>query len=267
MNNAEILCARGYPSESPTIDGNITETFWGTAIANSMGGPASGFGDNRLNAIHVVRRNEFVHIAIAGKLDSDGDNKILIFFDTEDAGFNNLSNWTNRGGADFFSVRNLSDGIQFDNGFNPDRILIIGTDGISATAERFFDFYNMVTNDPKEYLGSTVTEPSNFAYQPNNDPTDYSKGFEIRIPYDLFGTNAQHKLFVMLVNSPSEFNGTFLSNQFITPANSTEGNYGPDAVDFNSATPNPIDYRILANPFAIKCVEVNPKPATTEISH
>ena len=268
LNDAQTLCVRGYPTESPTIDGSISESFWGTALANSVGGPASGFGDNRLNSIHVVRRNDFVHIAISGRLDMAGDNKILIFFDTEDAGFNSLNNWTSRNGVGFFSARNLNSGIQFDAGFNPDRMLIIGVDGNDVNSnERFFDFYNMVTDAPKQFLGSNVTEPLNFAYQQNADATDYSKGFEIRLPYNLFGTNAQHKLFVMLVNSPTEFQGTFLSNQFLSPAAGTDGNYGDGAVNFDSATPNPIPYTILSNPYAERCVEVNPKPVTSQITH
>uniref|UniRef100_UPI00404B5C41 hypothetical protein n=1 Tax=Flavobacterium sp. TaxID=239 RepID=UPI00404B5C41 len=268
LTDSQTLCARGYPTESPIIDGNISETFWGTALANSSGGPSSGFGDNRLNSIHVVRRNGFVHIAISGRLDMAGDNKILIFFDTEDAGFNSLSAWTNRDGVGFFSAENLNSGIQFDAGFNPDRMLIIGVDGNNINSnERFLDFYNMVTNAPREFLGSNLSQPLNFAYQQNNNATDYTKGFEIRLPFNLFGTNAQHKLFVMLVNSPTEFDGTLLSNQFLSPASGSDGNYGSGNVNFNSATPNPINYRILANPYAEKCLEVNPKPITTQITH
>ena len=268
LNDSQTVCVRGYPTESPTIDGNITESFWGTALANSAGGPVSGFGENRLNSIHVVRRNEFVHIAISGRLDMTGDNKILIFFDTEDAGFNSLSTWTARDGVGFFSARNLNGGIQFDSGFKPDRMLIIGVDGNNVNSnERFFDFYNMVTDAPRQFLGSNLSAPLNFAYQQNANATDYTKGFEIRLPYGLFGTNAQHKLFVMLVNSPTEFVPTFLSNQFLSPASGAEGNYGSGDVNFDSATPNPIPYTILANPYAEKCVEVNPKPITSQITH
>jgi hypothetical protein len=71
----------------------------------------------------------------------------------------------------------------------------------------------------------------------------------------------------MLVNSPTEFVPTFLSNQFLSPAAETEGNYGSGDVNFDSATPNPIPYTILANPYAEKCVEVNPKPITSQITH
>jgi hypothetical protein len=67
--------------------------------------------------------------------------------------------------------------------------------------------------------------------------------------------------FAMMINDPNPGVQTFISNQFLTRANSSETNYGNGFVDFGQAAPNPINYLLSADCFQETCVTVQPSSA------
>ena len=248
LSTGNILCVRGYPLTDLVMNGNITEAFWGNAISNSGSGPVSSFGSNRLNAIYARNGFGYLNLAVAGSLPND--NKILVFLDTKTGGYNNLSGWTNRSNAPNNGVKNLNGGIQFDSGFEPDYIVSIGVDG---GGNNFLDLYDMA-NNINTYIGNSTSNSNLISYLSNTNATDYTKGYELRIPVSLLGAlSTPTKLFGMLTNNPNSSSNTFLSNQFLSPAGSAEGNFGDGAVNFNTATPNPIFYTPVSDCFTEIC--------------
>ncbi len=237
---SDQVCVRGYAATNLiTMDGALNEAFWSPALVNSAGGATSGTG-NRINALYVKNAHGFLNIGIAGRLVAGEDRKILLFVDSKNGGHNSLSTWTNRSGVSQNNgLKNLNGGMQFDPGFTADYAISIGT---NSSGESFLDFYDMVTNT-NNYLGSTITQPTRIAYQANTNATDYTKGYEIRIPINLFGTiTSPMKFFAMLTNNPTDISATTLSNQFLSPASNGQGDYGDGPVNFGNAAPNPVSY-------------------------
>ena len=248
------VCVRGYAATNLiTMDGAFNEAFWSPALVNSAGGATSA--QNRINALYVKNAHGFLNIGIAGRLVYGEDRKILLFVDSKTGvGYNNLSSWSPRDQAPNNGMKNLKGdvgaAIQFDPGFNPDFIISIGT---NSSGVSFLDFYNMVANT-NNYLGSTITQPTRIAYQANINATDYTKGYEIRIPINLFGTiNSPMKFFTMLTNNPTDNSATTLSNQFLSAASSGEVDYGDGPVNFGNAAPNPVSYVLESDCYTDTC--------------
>jgi hypothetical protein len=248
------VCVRGYAATNLiTMDGLFTEPFWSPALVNSAGGAASGT-QNRINALYVKNAFGYLNVGIAGKLVYGEDRKILLFVDSKTGGYNDLLNWSTRTNSPNNGMKNLkgdiSGSIQFDPGFSPDFIISIGT---NSAGESFLDFYDMVSNS-NNYLGSTITQPTRIAYQANLNATDYSRGYEIKIPSNLFGTiNSPIKFFAMLTNNPPDNDATTLSNQFLSPASNGEGDYGNGAVNYGNAVPNPVSYVLESDCYTEVC--------------
>jgi hypothetical protein len=232
------------------MDGAFNEAFWSPALVNSAGGAASGTG-NRINALYVKNAHGFLNIGIAGRLVAGEDRKILLFVDSKNGGHNSLSTWTNRSGVTQNNgLKNLNGGMQFDPGFTADYAITIGVNG---AGEGFLDLYDMI-NDNNNYIGSTITQPSRIAYQANTNAADYTKGYEIRIPINLFGTiTSPMKFFAMLTNNPSNNSATTLFNQFLSAASSGEGDYGDGPVNFGNAAPNPVSYVLESDCYTDVC--------------
>jgi hypothetical protein len=252
LNAADQICVRGYNALPFTIDGNLNDPYWGAALANSNGGPSSsGFGTNRLDALYLRNGLGYLFGGIAGSLENNSGNKVMLFIDCNAGGYNNLSSWIYRSNAPYYSMKNLNGGIQFDNGFSPDYIMGINI----ANDVLYFDLYNMQTN-ANTFLGASNTGTL-YAYQSNTGTGDYSKGFEFSIPMNLLGTpSGSMKVMAMLVNDPGVNNATFLSNQFLGRANNGEGNYGDGAVNFGIAAPNPVDYAVMQDCYSEQCMTV-----------
>jgi hypothetical protein len=255
------VCVRGYAANNLIkMDGVFDELFWNPPLVNSAGGATSN-SENRINALYVKNAQGFLNLGIAGKLVFGEDRKILVFVDSKQNGYNDLSNWNSRSRAPHNGMKNLkgdvSGAIQFDSGFDPDFIISIGTDG---SGESFLDFYDMQTNT-NNYLGKTSTQPSIISYQANMNATDYSKGYEIRIPINLFGTiTSPMKFFAMLTNNPTDNSATTLSNQFLSRANAGENDYGSGSVNFGIAAPNPVSYLLESDCYNEECKTVLAKP-------
>ena len=252
LSGGDQVCVRGYNALPFTIDGDLSDSYWGAALANSNGGPAaSGFGANRLDALYLRNGMGYLFGGIAGSLENSSGNKVLLFIDCNSGGFNALSSWTSRSNSPYYSIQNLNGGIQFDNGFEPDYIMGINI----ASNVLYFDLYNMQTNT-NTYLGASNTGTM-YAYQSNTATGDFTKGFEFSIPMNLLGTpSGSLKVMAMLVNDPGAGNATFLSNQFLSRANNGEGNYGSGAVNFNAASPNPVNYSVIQDCYTEQCMSV-----------
>lgn len=261
LANGDEVCVISYPTPPFTFDGNIIEPEWGAPLAKSNVSLASGFGpNNNLDALYLKNDGAYVYGAVAGQTENGSNNRILLFIDSKAGGYNALAGWTNRSNSPYVSVENLNGGIVFDAGFEPDYILCMNQAGGIA----YFDLYDMAANS-NNYLGSDVGSGSIsstlMGYIPNGGSFNNNLGFEFAIPRAALGNpGASLKVFAMLVNDPGLGNSaaTFLSNQFLTPANNGESNYGDGAVFFNAAAPNPITYNLSAVCSTETCITVTP---------
>lgn len=214
----------GIPSV--TLDGIMSESDWGSALATSSGGPSPGFGaDHVINALYSYGDATHLYFGIAGNVQSG--NRILLFIDSRSGGYNNGS----------FGRTNAPQGIDdwnndstFDNGFNPDYCAVIGTNG---SGTYFLDLFRLEATGVNTYLGANGS--ADFGVTVSN--TDNTRGFEFRILKTAlnYTANQELQLFACYISD-----GGSLSNQFLTRANNGEGNYGGGAVNFGAAAPNPV---------------------------
>jgi hypothetical protein len=260
------ICVRSYPTLPIVFDGSIIEDEWAAQLARSAGGAASGFGPNYLDALYLQNTGGYLYGAIAGQTENNSNNRILLFIDCASGGYNNLGAWSPRTNAPYVSVENLNGLITFDPGFNPDFIVCMN----QASGIAYFDLYDM-QNDINYYLGSDITAGliSNnlLGYQANGGPANYNQGFEFAIPMSLLGDpSGTIQTFCMLVNDPGLGNpaATYVSNQFLTPANVGESNYADGFIDFGAAAPDPISYALSADCFSENCITVS--PSTTPLT-
>lgn len=264
LSAGDQVCVRSTPAVPFVMNGNINEPEWGTALATSLSGPTlSGFGiDNNIDALYMKNMGGRLYCALAGDehdgFDQANNNWILLFIDSKAGGFNSLASWTNRSNVP--SSTNgllnlaLSQNIIFDAGFNADFILTMN----QANGEAYFDLYDL-TADVNNYLGSNVSNPTQFGFIGNAGTGDFTKGFEFNIPLSMLGSPVSSmKCFAMMVNDPNAGVQTFLSNQFLTPAGSSQGNFGNGAIDFNNEPPSPVTYMLSADCFEETCVTVLP---------
>ncbi|MBK7172933.1 MAG: immunoglobulin domain-containing protein [Bacteroidales bacterium] len=235
LTSTDQVCVRSY---SPFIfDGSLTESAWGSPLATSAGGPnPSGFGaGNNLDALYIQSTQSYLFGGIAGSINST--NRVLLFIDCQLGGYNDLSTWVNRNGTPCHAMENLNYGTTFDAGFAPDYILGINT----AVGDTYFDLYNMQTNT-FTLLGTSNTSDL-FGFIANSSIGDYLNGFEFAISRSaLGGPIGTIKVFAMITDEPPTSGSptTFLSNQFLTRANSGESNYGDFPITFGSAAPDPV---------------------------
>jgi hypothetical protein len=208
-----------------------------------------------------------LYCAVAGDehdgFDQANNNWILLFIDSKPGGFNNLASWINRSNVppSTNGLLNLalSQNVIFDSGFNPDYILTMN----QANTEAYFDLYDMSAN-VNTYLGSNISNPSQFGFIGNAGTGDYTTGFEFNIPLSILGSPATSlSCFAMMVNDPNAGIQTFLSNQFLSSASAAQGNYGNGAIDFNAEPPSPINFILSADCFEETCVTVIPTVTPT----
>lgn len=140
---------------------------------SALQGIATNFGNNdfgqpgfcngsELNAVHITKRDGFVVIFLAGNLESNY-NKLDLFVDARDGGQNQLAhdnpdvdfNGLNRMGN---SNENATDGLKFDEGFEPDIWITVtcGDDGNGGfvTYGTFSELRTTASEGTGFYLGS-----------------------------------------------------------------------------------------------------------------
>lgn len=209
-----------------SLNGNIDEAVWGTPLATSSLGPnPPGFGaSHAINALYCYGDATHLYFAIAGNVQAG--NRILLFIDSANGGYNNGS--FGRSGAPA-GINNWNSGTTFDAGFEADYCAVIGTNGSGGY---FLDLFTLSPTGSNTFIGSAGSE-----FGINVDNTSLTRGFEFRIPKTSLNYTANKELLLFAAYTGES---GFLSNQFLTRANSGEGNYGNGGINFGSATPNPI---------------------------
>ena len=212
-------------------DGFINESVWSSPLATSAGGPAPGFGaGHEINAIYGGLSADSVYIAVAGNVQNN--NRILVFIDSKTGGYSNGNFGRNAAPQ---GVDDFNSGSNFDAGFLPDYCMVIGTD--VAQTNFFWDLYELsgtagVGGGPNNFLGDLSS--NRLHASPLN--SSQTRGFESGISKAELGMTGNS--FTMMAMYSSD--AGFLSNQFMTPAGSGDGNYTNGVVDFAQAAPNPI---------------------------
>lgn len=241
LSVAGLLLLAQLANGQITFDGNITESAWGTPVATQSGGPAPGFGaGHEINALYITNDNTNLNIALAGNVQNN--NRIMLFIDSTSGGYNTANFGRNGapGGASTFNSGNV-----FDSGFSPDYVLTIGTN--SAHDTFFFDLYTLSgsVNNASDGGPDTFLNAAGLSLGASPANGDNTRGFELQIPFTyikyVLGTNIS---FFAAYQS----DGGFLSNQFLTHADSNQGNFGSGAVNFNNEPPNPISMTLNAVP-------------------
>jgi hypothetical protein len=222
-----------------SFDGNITETGWSVPLGTSTGGAAPCFGaGHEINSLYATGFSNHIGFGIGGNVQNN--NRILLFIDSKTGGFNN-GNFGRTGAP--AGINNFNSGTTFDNNFLPDYCLIIGTD--ATRSDFYFDLYELGGTasgggGSNKYLGSANASATD-SIGVNAINGDATKGFEIAIrKTDLgYNTAGQSSLQLMAMYISD---GGFLANQFISYANAGEGCYTNNAIAFQTAAPNPVNF-------------------------
>ena len=250
----DTICVRSYAVPNITFDGNITESDWGLPIATSAGGPKSGFTSKpEINALYVKNNIKKLYVALAGNVHND--ERVVIFIDSKTGGYSDGNFGRNNAPYGLYDFNQAN---KFDNGFQPDYALTIGTNPAEDTS--FFDLFTLSGTagsggGPNYFIGNNLSNPKICGASPANGSN--TKGFEVAFPLDSIAYNSSFgaiKLMAMYMKN----DGT-ISNQFITRANVGEGDYGKVFVDFSKAAPDPVSYTFAPNCYSESCVTVNAK--------
>jgi hypothetical protein len=242
-----LLCSSTLSSQI-TFDGTINESQWGAAASTSTGGPTPGFGaGHEINALYVNGDANNIYFGVAGNVQNN--NRIVLFLDTKTGGYNN-GNYGRTGAPQ--GVLNFNSNITFDAGFEADYALVIGTN--AAMNNYFIDLFTLAGTaagggGSNTFLGSP--NGTTIGAAPAN--SSQTAGFEITVSKTALGYLSSFgaiKVFTMYMSD-----GGFLSNQFLTPAGSSDGNYGSGAVVFGSAAPNPVT--IAASALPVELVDID----------
>ncbi len=254
------ICVRSFAAP-PVIDGNLSDAAWTPVMTRTTGGPTSQSpftpADTRLDGLKMLNRNGRLYFGVAGN-EIDGttgleNNRILLLIDSKAGGFNNLDDWNNRVNTPpfTFGVKNLSDQIVFDAGFEPDYILSINRANLVGSTT-FYDLYDMQA-DANTFLGSGPS--TQFAYQESFTENDLTRGFEFFIPLSMLAPSSSTlKVFGMIVNDPGASASSLVANQFFSVANVGDNNYGTGAIFFNDAAPSPVAYQVSQDCFEQTCI-------------
>jgi Ig-like domain CHU_C associated/Lamin Tail Domain/HYR domain len=195
--------------------------------------------EHRLHAINITGVGDSIYMLVAGRVSND--NRIILFLDSKSGGYN-LANFGRNNAIG--GVNTFNSSTTFDTNFSPDYTLAIGTN--VGETDYFLNMYTLsgnvsdiTTGGPEVWWTSDNFPPASFGVSEatNNATTfEFDKGFELAFKKSDIGyTGGDLKIFGVYSND----NG-FLSNQFITPSNVGECQYGNGAVNFGLAAPNPI---------------------------
>ena len=233
-----------------TFDGTINESQWGAAASTSAGGPTPGFGaGHEINALYVNGDDTNINFGVAGNVQNG--NRIVLFLDTKTGGY--INGDFGRTGAPQ-GVDDFNSSTTFEAGFEADYALVIGTN--MGSSNYFVDLFTLAGTasgggGSSTFLGSP--NGTTIGAAPAN--SSQTAGFEIAVSKTALGYLSSFgaiKVFAMYMSD-----GAFLSNQFLTPAGSSDGNYGNGAVVFGSAAPNPVT--IAASSLPVELVDIDAK--------
>ena len=243
----------GPPPTSPpvgtvTVDGTLTDAPY-TLLATDGGRTGLGFGpDNQLNALyaHVDPATNRLDIGLAGILQRNDDtsnrNYAVIFFDTKAGGFS-TGNFGRTDGPDFGQgVSNFSDTNAFDDGFTADYALQIGCGASDCYVSLFTLAGTAAGGGGSTLFIGTTADPDVAVNLPTAAQDSRTQGFEISLTYSADGTGADLALDRNSVQMFAFITGAsgFFSDQFLSPTDAGDGNYGFDSVDFETKEADPV---------------------------
>ncbi|WP_269224517.1 gliding motility-associated C-terminal domain-containing protein [Flavobacterium sp. IMCC34518] len=242
LTNGQIVSVRSR--YAVTLDGNLTESAWGTGVLEDNVGGASLSGNaanGYINALKISSTEDKLVFGIAGK--ALNFRRIMVFLDTKPGGFN-VSNYGDENGSlpdvRAFNYFNNNPST-FDSYFAADYCIAIATD--TGETNYYADVIELKTgNSTKTYLGTAATGTPTAVMgvnKNNTGTTDNNLGFEVQVSKALVGyTGGDVKFFAFTMqdNSSSNYNVT---NSFLSPATRTT-DYGSGAVDYNLEAPNPV---------------------------
>ena len=177
--------------------------------------------NNTLAAIHTVEDGAELSVFVAGRVQGDPGNAILLFIDSKPGGVSFIPNNLITTGGEEFTINNLgssdSAGFAFESGFEPDYAVRIFGDGAGTNA--YVNRYNLQTG-VRSYVGETVNNalgaPSGFIsdirtswFDVPVDPATAVNGVEMSLSLGAlgvpFGSGQPVKLMAVLVNDGSSF--------------------------------------------------------------
>lgn len=235
LATAQIIC-----------DGSITESYWGTPLSTSAGGPIPCAGNNlRLNGFYAAANDSNILIGIAGIVQTG--HHILLFIDSKSGGRNNaLYDRTNAPAG----LVNLPSGTVFDSGFNADYCLVI-SNNVTTTAVSFhlFSLNEVVGSDfligTVAMGNTTVAAGCSIGMAPA--ATDFTRGYEISLPRILVQYNPtlqpNVKFMGMLITDDGALTNQFFSHADATAINCFGKGANGNGVQFqNEAAINPVEF-------------------------
>lgn len=233
-----LLCLAINGLSQVVFNGNITEPEWGAPLGSSIGGPSPCLGNGlRLNSLFASANDSQLLLGIGGNVQPG--NAILVFVDSKPGGYSTGNFGRDNAPA---GLSNFNSNIIFDDGFQADYCL-----SISANQDHSDYFFNLFALGGNSASGGGINTSLGSALNnagiigTNTADNDNTKGFEIALARDIVGFDAaaqtEVKMMAMIISDAGH-----LDNQFLSNAKSGEACYGNTAIDFRSASPNPIVY-------------------------
>ncbi|MCB1131585.1 MAG: hypothetical protein KDN05_10680 [Verrucomicrobiae bacterium] len=177
--------------------------------------------NNTLAAIHTVEDGAELSVFVAGRVQGDPGNAILLFIDSKPGGVSFIPNNLITTGGEEFTINNLGSsdtaGFTFESGFEPDFAVRVYCDNSGAVA--YVNRYNLQTG-VRSYVGETVNNglgaPSGFISDIRTtwldvpvDPATAVNGVEMSLSLGAlgvpFGSGQPVKLMAVLVNDGSNY--------------------------------------------------------------
>ena len=251
----------------PTVDGDLTDTEY-TLLDTNEGGAATGFGvptngrnGSVLTAAYAYADpdTQTLYLGFGGTVEANF-NKLLVFLDTRAGGYNNTDYGT---AGDNGSVSGFNAGGAFDDGFLADFVIDIRRGNASdanPVGEVFVDVVELAgtrSDDTDSITRSGFANDDDDATvsvafgqlpdQTNVNTTDV--GIELAIPYSTTTASDDQPL-VISQTSTALFaiitgqDGTFASNQTLSPLAPGTENLGTATVDFGTRAADPLSFMV-----------------------
>ena len=266
---AFALCATAAVAQ-PTVDGDLTDTEY-TLLDTNEGGAATGFGvpdgspsqnGSVLTAAYAYADpdTQTLYLGFGGTVEANF-NKLLVYLDTRDGGYDNTDYGT---AGENGGVSGFNSGGAFDDGFTADFVLDIRRGNASAanpSGDVFVDVVELAGTrsddtdsitrtgfgDDDDDDGPVSVAVGQLPNQTSVNTTDI--GIELAIPYSTTAASDDQPL-VISQTSAALFaiitgqDGTFASNQTLSPLAPGTENLGTATVDFGTRAADPLSFMV-----------------------
>ena len=256
----------------PTIDGKLSDTQY-TPLGTDDGGAETGFGvptgngagGSILTAAYAYAdpAARMLYLGFGGTIENNG-NRLLVFLDTRDGGYN-TDDFGAGAGVDGNISTNFNNGGRFSEGFLADFVVEIRQDNSDATDTSFDVFVDIAelrgtSTDATNSITRSVYDdgatsdvvsiafgdlPSQAGKTTADNTSDV--GIEIAIPYNSVGASASVPL-VITRQTISVFaiitgqDTGFMSNQTLSPLPSGTANLGNGPANFETLGAKALSY-------------------------